>query len=348
MKYWSALLLCLHLVIAGFALSGAAWGQSSNPLGVPGQQAPVAPHGGFWGETVRPVLVWIYGRQHQLQQSLTVAVKQFRADPAALWWLLMASFLYGVFHAAGPGHGKAILSSYMLANERQVRRGVLLALAAAIVQACSAIALVLVLALAINATGHTISRTANQLEIASYALIVAFGIWLLWRKGRACLRSPAAHAHHHHDHTHTHAHTHAHACDNHDHGHDDHHCGHMHMPAPETLSGSLSPGKAASLIFAMGLRPCTGAILVLLFALAQGVFIAGIGATFAMAMGTAITVATLASLALGAKHVALALSRQTSDRTSRLHGMIELMGALLVLLFGALLLAASLQGGSPF
>lgn len=320
-RKWRAAALILLLCVAA---SAPALAQGANPLGVPAPAGPAA------GGPVADFLAWVYAWQLYLQRALTAAVKALKTDPQGVWFLAGFSFLYGVFHAAGPGHGKAVLTSYMLADGASVKRGIALAVAAAIVQAFSAIALVLVLAVAINATGLVITRTANHLETASYAAITLFGAWLLWRKGRAAFGRG-------HDHHHDHAH---------DHGYDGH--GHAHAPDPRALAGEVSLARMAAIALAMGLRPCSGAILVLLFALAQGVFLAGIGATFAMAAGTGLAVAVLAVIAVGFKAFAVRVAGADTPAAGRVVGGIELVGALLVFALGAILLAAALSGGRAF
>jgi ABC-type nickel/cobalt efflux system permease component RcnA len=101
-------------------------------------------------------------------------------------------------------------------------------------------------------------------------------------------------------------------------------------------------------VFSVGIRPCTGAILVLIFALTQGMFWAGVAATFAMAFGTAITVAALASLALGSRELALSLGGRTGAFANAVWTLCAIGGSALILLFGATLFAASLGPARPF
>ena len=247
------------------------------------------------------------------------------------------SFLYGIFHAAGPGHGKAVISSYVIANEETWTRGVVLSFASAFLQALVAVAIVGVAAALLNATAATMTRAVNVIEIVSYSLIILIGVRLLWVKGRGFISTlrtldgpaaigAAAATPHHHEHAHAHLH---HDC--HDHGHGDHHqhhrqhgaghthhdddhasaWGHAHAPEPEQLAGPGGWQRGLSAIVAVGLRPCSGAIIVLVFSLAQGLFWAGIVATFIMGLGTAITVAAIASIAIGAKAWARRFARDT-------------------------------------
>jgi ABC-type nickel/cobalt efflux system permease component RcnA len=246
--------------------------------------------------------------------------------------LLAISFAYGIFHAAGPGHGKAVISSYLVANQETARRGVALSFASALMQSLVAVVIVAICAWLLNATASTMCNAEKVIEIASYALIAAFGARLVWTKGGGFMRAlqapqpvPAMAAvahHHHHDHS-----------DGHDHVHEEH-CGHSHGPTPSELAGPGGWRRGLGAIFAVGLRPCSGAILVLVFALAQGLFWAGIAATFVMGLGTAITVATIAVVAVSAKDLARRLSGASEGSGTLIMRGIEFGAAGLVLLFG--------------
>jgi len=200
------------------------------------------------------------------------------------------------------------------------------------------------------------------IEIASYALIAAFGARLVWTKGGgfiralqlarppqatpalalAALHDHAGHGHDHHDHHH---HSHAHAAHHdHAHEHDDHDTSMTSIaatPMVPTPANSPGPGgwrRGFSAIFAVGIRPCSGAILVLVFALAQGLFWAGVAATFVMGLGTAITVATIAVIAVSAKDLARRLSAGREGGGALIMRGLEFGAAALVLLFGVGLL----------
>ena len=105
--------------------------------------------------------------------------------------------------------------------------------------------------------------------------------------------------------------------------------------------------RAWAAVVAVGIRPCSGAIIILVFALAQGIFAAGIAATFVMALGTGLTVAALATLAVTAKDVVLRFSGGGSVMVTRLARGVEIAGAAAVLLLGLLLLGGSLASGLP-
>ena len=304
---------------------------AQNPFG--GPRPPAEPQ-------VGGVIGWILARQSEFYREMSGTIRAAKSDGSAVWTLLGISFAYGIFHAAGPGHGKAVISSYLVANEETARRGIVLSFASALLQALVAVAIVAVFAWLLSSTAKTMCSAEKAIEIVSYGLIAAFGARLVWTKGGGFMRAlqakpvaamAAAHRDHDHDHGHHH-HEHHHGHD-HDHVHDEH-CGHSHGPTPDQLAGPGGWRRGLGTIFAVGMRPCSGAILVLVFSLAQGLFLAGIAATFAMGLGTAITVATIAVLAVSAKGLARRLSAGGEGRGTLVMRGIEFGAAGLVLLFG--------------
>jgi nickel/cobalt transporter (NicO) family protein len=289
------------------------------------------------------IVGWLLSKQSEFYREMSSAIRTAKSDGSAVWTLLAISFAYGIFHAAGPGHGKAVISSYLVANQETARRGIVLSFASALMQSLVAVVIVAVCAWLLNATAKTMCGAEKAVEIVSYALIAAFGARLVWTKGGGFIRAlqaerpmPAmAAASHHHDHGHDHHHHHHH--DDHHHGDDhvhDEHCGHSHGPTPAELAGPGGWRRGFGAIFAVGLRPCSGAILVLVFALAQGLFWAGIAATFVMGLGTAITVATIAVIAVSAKDLARRLSETKEGGGALVMRGVEFGAAGLVLLFG--------------
>jgi len=319
----AAALLAAILLLAGFHEVFA----QGNPFGVGRPPTPAAPPspGGFTG--------WLLAQQAQFYRGLSGAIRAAKSDGTAVWALFGLSFAYGVFHAAGPGHGKAVISSYLVANEETWRRGVVLSFASALLQALTAVVLVGIAVVLLNATAKRMGDAVRVIEVVSYSLIVLVGARLLWVKGRAFLaalrsRDAGAPAHdHHHGHDHH----------DHHHGHDDHH-GHSHGPEPSELAGRGGWQRGLSAIVAVGLRPCSGAILVLVFALAQGLFWAGVGATFVMGLGTFITVAVIATLAVGARGLAARLAAHRGGAGVLVMRGVEVLASLLVIAFGVLLL----------
>jgi len=345
---WS--LAFLLLVAATLALlTVSAWAQSAHPFAMPETRLNT-PSLGWFDQWTGQIALW----QSQFYRQLTSAVRAWKQDGFEAWWLLSLSFGYGVFHALGPGHGKAILSAYVLANRETMRNGAILAFVSSLVQALVAIALVAVAAGLLNATGAMMNQVTAWLELGAYALLILLGTWLVYKHAAKPLLTVLLvrlreHRHHHHNHRHHHQdkpqHDHQHG-HHHDH-HDDCGCGHTHVPDLKFATGKLSLRKAWGAILAIGLRPCSGAILVLVFALSQQFFMAGVAAALAMGLGTGLTVAALAltSLTLG-RMAEAAGGGQQHAWGQRIGQALQALAALAVLLFGVLLFSAAWQYGA--
>jgi nickel/cobalt exporter len=386
----------LAIAFVAMHAAGAAHAQSSLGIGV---NDGLAPGTGPFAH----ILMWINLRQQEFYRALATAMKAMRQDDSKLWLLIGLSFAYGIFHAAGPGHGKAVISSYMVANEVALRRGILLSFVSALLQGLTAVAVMAVAYFVLRGTAVSMTDAAWFMEIMSFVFVTLFGAWLLWRKlGPWILRifgkgqayslsaahaghshaghshaghSRAGHAGHSHDghahggHSHAghahpprtqSAHDHSHALHAHDHGHapahsaHDHHdhaagevcdtCGHSHAPDPALLSGDRFDWRTAwTAVAAVGIRPCSGALIVLSFALLNGLWLGGLLSVLAMSLGTAITVSALATLAVTAKNWAVYFAGD-GRMGNRIHAAVEIGGAAFVFLFGLLLLSASLAG----
>ena len=343
----SGLVVAAAAVAAAIALDATLHDLlAQNPFGGPRPAAEPEASG---------IVGWLLAKQSEFYREISATIRAAKSDGSAVWTLLAISFAYGIFHAAGPGHGKAVISSYLVANQETARRGIALSFASALMQSLVAVLIVGIATWALNATARTMCNAEKVIEIASYALIAALGFRLVWVKGGAFIRALQAtqavpaivgvprhhdhgHGHHHHHHGHDHdSHGHAHHAHAHDHIHDEH-CGHSHGPAPSELAGPGGWRRGLAAILTVGIRPCSGAILVLVFALAQGLFWAGIAATFLMGLGTAITVATIAVVAVSAKDIARHLSAGRDGGSALFMRGIEFGAAGLVLLFGTGLL----------
>jgi ABC-type nickel/cobalt efflux system permease component RcnA len=258
--------------------------------------------------------------QSSFYRSLQAAVLGLKESGGAFWSLVTLGLAYGVFHAAGPGHGKAVIAAYLVANERALLKGFALSLAAALVQALVAILLVGVMAILLQATAGTISRVTSGVELASFAVVALLGLVLTWRKAGKLLgvvalaRDPLA-------------------------GPQAAECDHVHLPPPEALDRLTRWRETAGVVLAAGIRPCSGAVVVLVFALSQGLLPAGIAATFAMALGTALTTGAIAALAVFAKGLALRAAGGRGARGAVAMAGVELLAAAFVLVLGASLLS---------
>lgn len=314
----------LGLLLAALALfCGEAAAQiARNPFSIGVNEGAV-------GEVGR-IGMWLLTEQARFYQALRQAVAAAQANPAAAFSLAAVAFAYGVFHAAGPGHGKAVIASYMLANEKALRRGMVLSAFAALLQAMVAIAIVGIAALLLGATAQKMTAATQAVEAASYFCIAALGLWLVWRKGAglvAALRAPPISV------------ASRFRCDDGTHGPD---CAHCVAPDPRLLGETFSWRQGVATVVAAGLRPCSGALLVLVFAAAQRAFLIGVWAVFAMAAGTALTTAALAASAVLVKGAATKMLGAGRRRAEIFGRLLEVAAACVVLGLGLSLLAGLL------
>ena len=275
----------------------------------------------FWDD---PVL-WVREQQQAFYGSMSGTLRQIKTSSpyAAAWTLMFLSFGYGIFHAAGPGHGKTVISAWLLATENELKRGITIAFLSSIIQALAAILLVSVLLLLVASAGSTARDVGGFLESASYAMIGAMGLYLIW----TALRPQPLQVHHdHHDHDHVH----------------DKNCGHAHVAEAKQVRGQWSLAKAFSLAFAVGIRPCTGAILVLILANALGIYWAGVASTLVMAVGTFLTVSIIAAIAVYSKKLAVRLASRDDQWLDWLGFTLRIGGGLVIAGLGGLLFLGSL------
>ena len=271
----------------------------------------------------------VFQRQQELHQLLASDLRAVHdAGPIAAMGLIGLSFVYGVLHALGPGHGKAVVSAYVVADARRLRQGVAMAWLASGLQALVAITLVTIILLVSTAALRQTQLSTLILERVGYGLVVLIGILMggmaVWRGIRG------AHEHH---------------CQ-------DHHSEFGHVRRAD-LSLREGPGgsrlRQALLVFAVGVRPCSGAVLVLGFAKVVGVFLYGILATIAMSIGTALTVSALAVMTFFFRRSALNLVGERASAVGALELGLALLAAVGLILLGSLLLAGSFTTSlSPF
>jgi len=287
--------------------------------------------------TEDPVL-WMRTKQQNFYGRMNNAIRQIKTSSqgSAAWTLLTLSFFYGVFHAAGPGHGKAVVAGWVLATENELKRGIVIAFLSALFQALTAIVLVSALLLLVNGASAAARDVADFLESASFAMIAAMGAYLMWNGWRSIAPRAAA------------AKPHFELVSRPDSGHaltehvHDEFCGHNHAPVASAVKGEWTWGRAVSMAFAVGLRPCSGAILVLVTSYALGLFWAGVASTLAMGFGVFLTIATIASLAVYAKSMALKLVGADTPWLAAIIKWGKLLAGLFILAFGSLLFVSSL------
>jgi ABC-type nickel/cobalt efflux system permease component RcnA len=296
---------------------------AASPFGVGLPEAPVS-GGGF---------LWLAERQAEFNRALYAALRLIRTDPTAAWSLVGLGFAYGVLHAAGPGHGKAVIAAYLVATGETLRRGLALAFVSALAQGVTAIVLVGVATRLLNLTAVAVTGAALGLELASGIAVTILGLTLLWRRLRpkpapcpppAPTARPALR-----------------------------YRGAVVGPAETCAAcGIIHPMRAVSgrdalaAVLSVALRPCTGALVVLTFAFSLKLWWAGVAATLAMALGTGLTVAAIAALTVTARGLAERYARAESTLVPRLAHALGVAAALAITAVGVLILGAGLVGSA--
>lgn len=234
---------------------------------------------------------WAAGQQREFQNAMAAAVQAVRTGTPGAWaTLLGACAAYGFVHAVGPGHGKYLIGGAGLASRAGTGRMVALALASSLAQAGTAILLVYGGFLLFEMSASWAVGTAEKvLAPLSYAAILAIGGVLVWRAlcTLAAAGQRADHAHHHGDAHHHHEI----ACG----------CGHAHAPTPAQAAAVRGWRDAAALIAGIAIRPCTGAIFVLVIAWRMDLHLAGVASVVTMGLGTGAFVSLVAVSAVAAR-----------------------------------------------
>ena len=301
------------------------------------------------------VQAWAAEGQRQFQNSLARALRALHGgEPGALAALWGVAFAYGFLHAVGPGHGKFLLGAYGAGTQVPLRRMLGIGLAASLAQAGMAIALVYG-GVALFALSRAQIEAVSDAWMAPVSLIAiaVLGLWLVWRGARALARMQGAPAlvaasagssigaggHHHHDHPH---HFHA----RHQHPSDDPcpDCGHRHLPDAQQVARIGSLREAALVVGAIALRPCTGALFLLILTWRMGLEWQGIVAALAMGLGTASVTVAVGALAVMARDGALVWSGRIG-RLAGLAPMAEVVAGALVAGVALMLLAGGGFGG---
>lgn len=289
----------------------------------------------WWAGAPSRLLVWAQAAQRDYQDALAGALRALRGgQPGAIWALLGLCFGYGFLHAVGPGHGKAVLGSYGLASRAGMVRMLGLALVSSLAQSAVAVALVYGFVWAVEGARDRIEAFAGDiLTPLSWGLVAGLGLWLAWRGARGLRKT----AHHHHDHARTH--------DGHGHHGDGHGghcaCGHRHGPTLQEVQALTSWRETVALVLAIALRPCTGALFVLILTWRMGIGAAGIAGVFAMGLGTATVTATTAVAAVLARDGVLGSASGIGLPARMLHGL-ELAVGLLIAIAALLALRSAL------
>lgn len=269
-----------------------------------------------------PVAAWLEAAQRAAQERLAGAIRALRGgEPGALVAFWAVCFGYGVLHAAGPGHGKLVIGGYGVARRVPVRRLMGLALASSLAQAAVAVGLVYAALAVLGLTRTAVEGVAERwMTPIGHAMIAGLGLWLVWRGIRG-LRGQGGHADPDHDH---------------DHGPQ---CTHAHGPSVAEVERVGGWRDGLALVAGIALRPCSGALFVLVLTWQLGIALAGVAGAFVMGLGTALVTVAAALMAVWAREGAFA--GLGSGAVARAMPVVQLtVGAAIAVAAGGLLVAS--------
>jgi len=285
----------------------------------------------YWPQILLQSAIW----QKGLHQQMTQLLQQVKTAPGQAGGLLVLfSLAYGVLHALGPGHGKVVITTFLATHPARLNITLRLTLLASLLQGSVAIVLVTLMLVVLQTSSRQLHLSSYWLEKGSYLLVIGLGVWIGVRALKTLLRqlrprSPitiralrAAHQHHAH-------------CG----------CSHAHLPDAQQVAEAVSVKTQLLLVASMGLRPCSGAIMMLLFSRVIGVYLWGVLSAVVMALGTALTISAIGLLVQRARTLAQRLGDE-----SRTASTAALAMPLLALIGSALLIAAGLalwQSAAP-
>nr|WP_321259653.1 DUF1007 family protein [uncultured Pseudodesulfovibrio sp.] len=261
---------------------------------------------------IERLMTFVRSTQKQLTQRLNGFGMQLKDNPfgPALWMFLGLSFLYGIVHAVGPGHGKAVVCSYFLSNPGSLMNGALMGNAITFVHMGSAAVAVGAAYLIFSSGMGGFAAASRALQPASYALLALMGLFLLVKAIRDILKGGML---------------------------ADPSCGHSH---DEPEGGDLK--SILSVSFITGLVPCPGAAVILAFAIGLNIFWIGMLALICMAAGMGLTTTLFAWVAVTARSATLKFSGKNRKVFNLLYAGLSICGAGAIALFGSALFFGSL------
>ena len=254
---------------------------------------------------VWPVLPYVFIELQALQRELTRSISQLLSlaheyPLKALFYVSAASISYGFLHAIGPGHGKVIMVSYLSTHPTKVKTSLILSISAALLQALVAIVLVSALLFVLETSMREVNAKASYLIDASFVAMILLGLHLAWKSIRDFLKQNIKQKANDKAHSHEHDHSHSH---DHDHGHENVHehacgCSHKHHASPADIDEAKNLKDYIGIVLSIGIRPCSGALLVLIFAKSLGIYWLGMVGAIAMGMGTGAAISFLAVVSI--------------------------------------------------
>lgn len=296
----------------------------------------------YWPRILLSSIIW----QRELHQELSGLLRQVKENPMQSGMTLAGfSLIYGVIHAIGPGHGKIVITTYLATHPSRLKSSLKLTFASAIVQGLVAILLVSVVLGVLQLSSRQLHQSSFWMERGSFILVMLLGLLLCWRALKrvwqtikSLRHAPAMKIHS------------LSPMGSETHVHDEHcGCGHQHVPSDQQLQAGGDLRTQIAIVLAMGLRPCSGAIMVLLFSKVIGVYSWGVISAITMAIGTSLTVSLIGVLVFYSRALAVKLSAtRTPAAWQRITwSLLALTGGMVMLVAGIVLYSTGGGDVSP-
>lgn len=285
-----------------------------------------------WPQILLQSVLW----QKVLHRQMTQLLQQVAEQPHHAGLSLLAfSLIYGVLHALGPGHGKVVITTFLATHPAKLKTSMKLTLLASLLQGSVAIILVTLMLVVLKTSSRQLHLSSFWLEKSSYMLVIALGIWIGYRAIKALwlllrpqptMRIHALRPHHQHDEH----------CG----------CGHAHLPSAQQMAGAVNGKTQLLVVISMGLRPCSGAIMMLLFSKVIGVYLWGVLSAAVMAVGTALTISAIGLLVQRSRALAqrLGANSQVGKGARSLLPVLALVGSLTLIVVGCALWQSAQPG----
>jgi ABC-type nickel/cobalt efflux system permease component RcnA len=249
--------------------------------------------------------------QKSLNENLAAITRSLEGSRslAGLLLVMLISLVYGMFHAAGPGHGKTIVSSYFLANEAKLRHSIAIGYLIAVVHALAALAVVLILYYVIRGLFSVgIEQADHYIQLVTFGIIAVIGAIMLVGRIRGT-------GHHHHHHAHA-----------------------------EEAREDITMRRLVGIAIPAGVIPCPGAVAVILFALSLHMVGVSVLSVVFISLGMGVTISVTGAIVILAKRGAVhVLAAGHEERDSLLRRVVEIGGAGILFLFGLVLFLAQLS-----
>lgn len=278
----------------------------------------------FW-----PVIL-IHSLKWQKETTDYISELFYEHTVSAYLTILATCLLYGMLHSLGPGHGKVVVSTYLATHKTKVKTGIYITIVSALMQGIVAIVLVSSFVFLWHQTMRQLNGTVSEFVKFSGIVVLVLGVYLFAMVFKAIFRPSSSHEHHSHEH-------HEHGCS----------CGHKHSAHADELNNASQWREYLWIVLSIGIRPCSGAILVLFFSHLAHQFWLGVLGSIVMSLGTALTTSSIALLTVSGRKIVQHYSDIDVKYAQRMMLILKSTAGFILILLGVILIEMPGYGMSP-